>query len=341
MAKKPSASTKSKAAESKSSPAAKPKSAPAAKSAPAPTPPATKSAKPDPKGAAKPASAPAKPTGTKPSGAMKPSTGSAASSAAGKTEATSVKSSASPAKEGAKSSKPAGSTKSAQSPAPAIASFPAKGSAAVGATKSSGAAKPPSGPPTKGKTGGKGSKAPPVPEGPKQRYSVMSNDAMAASKAAAAKLAAAAGLHPVQSNANGDNLNRNYTRLTKTPFAKKELAEFKEMLVAKRRQLEGDVNSMESEALGGGGSGSLSHMPQHMADQGTDTFDQSLALDLAASQRTLLKEIDDALDRIENGTYGVCEDLGKPISVERLRHAPWSRYCIEAARMHERAALFR
>ncbi len=176
--------------------------------------------------------------------------------------------------------------------------------------------------------------------GPNARYTVMTADAMAASRAAAAKLAAAAGLHPVKNTANGDGPTRNYTRVTKSPFDKKELSEFREILLVKRRQIEGDVNAMEHEALSGSG-GSLSHLPQHMADQGTDTFDQSLALDLAASQRGLLKEIDDALGRIEAGTYGICEEMGKPISVERLRHTPWARFCIEAARAHERAAYHR
>jgi RNA polymerase-binding transcription factor DksA len=97
----------------------------------------------------------------------------------------------------------------------------------------------------------------------------------------------------------------------------------------------GDVSSMEEEALGSGGSGSLSHLPQHMADQGSDTFDQSLNLDLAASQRSFLKEIDDALDRIDNGTFGICEMLGKAIKIDRLKHAPWARYCIDAARQLE------
>src|SRR5690606_37373601 len=98
--------------------------------------------------------------------------------------------------------------------------------------------------------------------------------------------------------------------------------------------------SMESEALSGG-SGSLSHLPQHMADQGSDTYDQSLALDLAASQRSLLREIDDAIERIDNGTYGICEMLGKPISAERLEHTPWARFSIEAARRIENATHYR
>lgn len=179
------------------------------------------------------------------------------------------------------------------------------------------------------------------PPKPAQRYNVMSSDAMAAGRAAAAKLAALAGLQPVQSTANGDRSHKPIERLTKSPFSKKELVEFREILVSKRAQILGDVNSLESEALTGGAGGSLSHLPQHMADQGTDTFDQSLALDLVASQRTLLKEINDAITRIDGGTYGICEELGKAISVERLRHTPWARFCIEAARQHERTAWFR
>ncbi|MCA9312407.1 MAG: TraR/DksA family transcriptional regulator, partial [Phycisphaerales bacterium] len=61
-----------------------------------------------------------------------------------------------------------------------------------------------------------------------------------------------------------------------------------------------------------------------------------LALDLAASQRSLLKEIDAALVRIEKKTYGICERLGKPINPERLKNTPWARFSIEAARELER-----
>ncbi|CAE7273121.1 accA [Symbiodinium necroappetens] len=137
------------------------------------------------------------------------------------------------------------------------------------------------------------------------------------------------------SGASKEAKTSRYKKLTKSPFNKKQLDEFREILQAKRALIVGDVSSMEMEALTGGGSGSLSHLPQHMADQGSDTFDQSLNLDLAASQRKLLKEIDDALARIENGTYGVCEMLGKQIKIERLRHTPWARYSIDAARARD------
>ena len=121
----------------------------------------------------------------------------------------------------------------------------------------------------------------------------------------------------------------------KTPFGKPELKHFRDILLAKRIELIGDVNSMEKQALEGG-SGSLSHQPQHIAEQGSDTYDQTLALEIAAQDRRLVKEIDDALNRIEAGTYGICELSGKAISKHRLEELPWARFSIEAAREHER-----
>ncbi|HLO41879.1 MAG TPA: TraR/DksA family transcriptional regulator [Phycisphaerales bacterium] len=121
----------------------------------------------------------------------------------------------------------------------------------------------------------------------------------------------------------------------KSPFGKKELAHFRQILLQKRAELVGDVSSMESEALKGE-SGSLSSVPQHMAEQGSENYDQSLSLDLAAADRKLIREIDDALARIDNGTYGICELTGKPIRLERLEELPWARYSIEAARDLER-----
>lgn len=154
-------------------------------------------------------------------------------------------------------------------------------------------------------------------------------------RAAAARLAQAAGLSAVRGAASGPREElRKYRKLSKSPFKGPQLDEFRRMLLEKRAQLVGDVTSMENEALGGDG-GSLSHLPQHMADQGSDTFEQSLNLDLAASQRGLLKEIDDALERMEKNVYGICELLGKPIKIERLRNTPWARFSIEAARLLE------
>lgn len=120
----------------------------------------------------------------------------------------------------------------------------------------------------------------------------------------------------------------------KAKLPKKDLDKYREILLHKRAELVGDVNNMEGEALLGN-SGSLSNLPQHMAEQGSDAFDQALSLDLAQVDRTLIKEIDEALTRIEAGTYGVCPATGKRISAERLAEIPWAKYSIEAAREME------
>ncbi len=128
----------------------------------------------------------------------------------------------------------------------------------------------------------------------------------------------------------------NETKPQKGKLPKKELDRYKAILIRKRQELVGDVANMEDEALRQSGSGSLSHTPQHMAEQGTDVFDQSLSLDLAQVDRNLIREIDEALKRIEDGTYGFCELTGKPIKPERLEELPWTRFSIEAARERER-----
>lgn len=125
---------------------------------------------------------------------------------------------------------------------------------------------------------------------------------------------------------------------TKCPFNKRELEKFRQLLLRKRAELVGDVSMMENEALRGQ-SGSLSNTPSHMAEQGSEAYEQSLSLDLAAADRRLIKEIDDALTRISAGTYGVCEATGQPIKLDRLAELPWARYSIEAAREMERQAM--
>jgi len=124
----------------------------------------------------------------------------------------------------------------------------------------------------------------------------------------------------------------------KSPFDKAKLDHFQSMLQRKRQELVGDVSTMETQALRSQ-SGSLSNMPSHLAEQGSEAYDQSLSLDLAAADRKLIKEIDDALERITDGTFGICELTGKPIKLERLEELPWARYSIEAARELERQSM--
>ena len=118
----------------------------------------------------------------------------------------------------------------------------------------------------------------------------------------------------------------------------KDIELLKQRLLAKRRELLGDVNHMEGEALGRSrqdASGDLSSMPVHMADIGTDNYEQEFTLGLIENERQTLREINEALDRIEEGTYGICVATGKPIGKERLMAKPWARYTIEYARQLE------
>jgi RNA polymerase-binding transcription factor DksA len=74
----------------------------------------------------------------------------------------------------------------------------------------------------------------------------------------------------------------------------------------------------------------------HMADAGTDTFDRDFALGMLSSEQDALYEIDEALNRIRDGTYGKCELTGKPIEAARLEAIPWTRFSAAAEKQLER-----
>jgi RNA polymerase-binding transcription factor DksA len=82
--------------------------------------------------------------------------------------------------------------------------------------------------------------------------------------------------------------------------------------------------------------GDLSAYGQHMADAGTDTFDRDFALSLVSSEQEALSEIEAAIKRVRDGTYGICEITSKPISKERLLAVPFTRYSAEAQKQIER-----
>lgn len=124
-------------------------------------------------------------------------------------------------------------------------------------------------------------------------------------------------------------------RRAKTALSARELKDYRTLLLKKRHEILGDMKSMSSEALKADES-NLSHMPLHMADVGSDQYEQELTLGLVESERKLLQEINEALERIENRSYGVCQATGKAISKERLQAKPWAKYTIEAARELER-----
>ena len=116
----------------------------------------------------------------------------------------------------------------------------------------------------------------------------------------------------------------------------RDLEHFRGLLLDKRRELVGDMGQMEREALRSASGTNLSNLPLHMADMGTDNYEQEFTLGLVENERKLLREINQALAKIQDGSYGICEGTGKPISKVRLEAQPWARHSIEFARQKER-----
>jgi RNA polymerase-binding protein DksA len=121
----------------------------------------------------------------------------------------------------------------------------------------------------------------------------------------------------------------------------RDLEHYRELLLGKRRELVGDMTSMEREALRSANGTNLSNLPLHMADMGTDNYEQEFTLGLVEKERGLLRELNRALAKIQDGTYGICEGTGKPINRPRLEAQPWARFSIEYARMMERGLVRR
>jgi len=118
-------------------------------------------------------------------------------------------------------------------------------------------------------------------------------------------------------------------------MTKSELDGFREVLLALRTRLTGDVSHLTDEALrarGGEASGSLSNAPLHMADLGTDNAEQDNTLTLLHNQELALEEIDEALERLRQGTFGRCEECRAPIPKPRLQALPYTRHCVACAR---------
>ncbi len=120
-----------------------------------------------------------------------------------------------------------------------------------------------------------------------------------------------------------------------------ELTQYKKMLLEIRAKLVENVSFMEDEALGKSGqdaSGDLSSVPIHMADVGTDNYDRDLTIGLIQNGEEEVRAIDDALEKISNKSYGLCEECGKKISKTRLTALPFVKCCIDCQRKEELGA---
>jgi RNA polymerase-binding protein DksA len=127
-------------------------------------------------------------------------------------------------------------------------------------------------------------------------------------------------------------------KTSKNGLTAAEIEKFRQMLVVKRNEILGNVTVMEDETLKKERS-ELSSMPFHMADAGSDNFEQEFALDLMDSEKKMLVEINDALRRIDDGAFGICEGNGESIPKARLNAIPWARFCVACAELNEKGQL--
>jgi len=113
-----------------------------------------------------------------------------------------------------------------------------------------------------------------------------------------------------------------------------EREKFKDQLLAMAHRIKGDVDDTSDEALraqGSEASGNLSNVPLHLADLASEQYEQEVSLSLLENRTHTLEEINSALERMEQGQFGICERCGEAIPKKRLEATPIARYCLECA----------
>ena len=120
-------------------------------------------------------------------------------------------------------------------------------------------------------------------------------------------------------------------------FSKRELLQYRRLLLTQKANLVGGIKQI---AKGASKSqretaGDLSTYTYHMADVASDTYDREFSLNIASSEQRVLYQIEEAIKRTEDGSYGRCLDCNKPIPQTRLRAVPYAALCIGCQRQRE------
>ena len=125
----------------------------------------------------------------------------------------------------------------------------------------------------------------------------------------------------------------------KNKFNKKELVEFKKIILKRKEEILEGIKHISDDALHKSqkeAAGDISGYTYHMADVATDTYDREFSLGLATNERKILYELDDALKKIDEGTFGICEDCRRLITKTRLKAVPFARLCVKCQEKREK-----
>jgi len=124
-------------------------------------------------------------------------------------------------------------------------------------------------------------------------------------------------------------------------FTKKELQAMRERMAEEKTRILEELINLKGEALNKSSkdaSGDLSGYSFHMADMATDLYDREFSLELAEGERAILLALGDAIRRIDEGTYGVCDLCGTKISKQRLEAMPQAEHCITCQEKKEKSS---
>ena len=124
-------------------------------------------------------------------------------------------------------------------------------------------------------------------------------------------------------------------------YTKPELKKIRERLVEEKAQILQDLIRLKGSSLKKSikdASGDLSGYSFHMADMATDLYDREFSLELAEGERKRLYDLDDAIKRVDEGTYGQCDKCGGLITKQRLKVMPQAQYCIKCQEEMEKKA---
>lgn len=134
-------------------------------------------------------------------------------------------------------------------------------------------------------------------------------------------------------------VSKKATNKSTKKYNKKDLVEFKKLLITTKEGILDDIKHISDDTLKKSqkeASGDISGYTYHMADVATDTYDREFSLGLASNDRQFLYELEDALKKIEDGLYGVCEGCKCLITKTRLKVVPYARYCVKCQEKKEK-----
>ncbi len=127
--------------------------------------------------------------------------------------------------------------------------------------------------------------------------------------------------------------------MAKIKMLKKELKVYRELLLKQKERIVDGIKHIAEDTLKKSqkdAAGDMSGYTLHMADVATDSYDREFSLGLASNDREILFQINDALKKVEDGSYGACQQCAKPIARTRLKALPFARLCLKCQEGREK-----